>query len=182
MEDSLSPVLVLDFDGVLVHLDIDWDQIRKELSGLLGIKIISLNAFWDQHFGTESFRQASEMVERHELAALDRARPGEDVAAAIRAWGARCYVASMQSEKVLGVFSEKYGLGDHVHRMLGRNAFGSKKNQLLHIVKSEGGPLSKYTVIDDSKLNKKTCDELGLRCILFGKKDRLSDTIGRLIG
>ena len=31
-------------------------------------------------------------------------------------------------------------------------------------------------------ITSEACDELGLRCILFGKKDRLSDTVGRLIG
>jgi len=177
MEDNLTPVVVLDFDGVLVHLDIDWGQIRKELSELLGVKIDSLNVFWDQHFGTELFKRANDIVEGYELAALDRAKSDVDIDSVIRGLKARYYIASMQSEKVLNVFSEMHGLENQIHKMLGRNAFGSKRKQLMHIIENEGRPLSKYTVIDDSKLNKKTCNELGIHCILFGRKDNLHDII-----
>lgn len=179
MENRLTPVLVLDFDGVLVSLDINWAHVRQEVSKALGIPISSLNVFWEQYHGTEMFKKANDIAEKYEFQALERAHPKEDLGAALSGWSGRCYIASLQSEKVLKLFVERFKLQPYISEMLDRIAFGSKKRQLEYVMLKEGR--DNCVVIDDSKINQKMCAELGLRCIPFNiNKDRIHDIISKL--
>ncbi len=184
MESPL--VLILDFDGVLVNLGIDWVKVRKEVSNAIGREIYSLNDFWETHFQIGEFEAASRQVERHELDAIAKLNPKDisklkkTLERAVKPH-VTCYIASLQSEAALNRFLDVHGLAKYFKAVLGRCTYGSKRNQLEHIMKQEGGD-AKLVMIDDSKAVCRLCEELGIKCILFERsKDDLDSVIMALV-
>jgi phosphoglycolate phosphatase-like HAD superfamily hydrolase len=120
MFSKVEKVIVLDFDGIITDLNVDWKLVYGELSQHFGYKIQSLIIFWKESFGTEAFNESSRLVEEYELKALSNARPYDDVEPFLKSFNGRKYVASLQSQKVLDLFLEKYGLKRYFTQVLGR--------------------------------------------------------------
>ncbi len=179
---SNSSVFVLDFDGVITSLDIDWSRLRGEVSNVLGVKITTFLDFFETTWGTPVFSRASEMVKEHELEAAHRAKPYPDVASALEILRQKkntAYIASMQSNGVLDYFLGAHNLLQYFKETLGRESAGSKRRQLEHIAQIEG--LSANAVfIDDSRKHVATGKELGFRSIYF-RRGSGSPTLEELI-
>lgn len=171
-------VLVLDFDGVITSLNIDWNVVREEVSRTVGFKVDSMLAFWENYFGTKLFDLANDVVERYELEAVLNVKPYDDVEPALESFKGVAYLASMQSEKVIDFFLDKYDLKKYFRETLGRSRFESKTRQLQYIMAKETR-CEKVVLIDDSKRNIESFHEQGLSCILLNRKggDNLHDII-----
>jgi len=161
-------VLILDFDGVITKLDIDWVKVREEVSMAVGFQVNSLVDFWDKYFDTELFYVASRVVEKYEVEEALRAKPYEDVEKALNAFKGKVYIASLQSKKALHLFLEKNGLEGYFREVLGREDFGSKFRQVRYVVSREIGA-EKIILVDDSRRNISACKPLGIECILFNR-------------
>ena len=161
-------VLVLDFDGVITFLRIDWGLVRYLASEVAGFEIRSLLDFWRDYFGCEVFFRVSELVEGFEVEAAEVAEPVPEVADLIRKAsraGVKVYVATMQSEASVIRFLKKHGLLACVTDVLSREDLPTKKDMLKHILEIEGVKPEKVVFIDDSEKNIKYCAELGIKCI-----------------
>lgn len=162
-------VLILDFDGVITKLDIDWVKVREEVSKAVGFQVNSLVDFWDKYFGTELFHVASGVVEKYEVEEALRAKPYEDVEKALNAFKGKVYIASLQSKKALYLFLEKNGLRGYFREILGREDFGSKFRQVQYVMNKET-IAERIFLVDDSRRNISACKPLGIECILFNRK------------
>ena len=162
-------VLVLDFDGVVTRLEIDWSYVRAKVSETIGRRVDSLNAFWEESFGSSLFRKASALVEEYELQAVSKSRAYEDVRQALKSFDGPVYLASMQSGKAIDVFLNKHFLRRFFKEVLGRERFGSKERQLLYIIAGEDEG-AEIVLVDDSKRNLEMCNKLGIRCILLDRR------------
>ena len=65
--------VILDFDGVITNIDVDWDLLRERASNMTGALINSLLAFFDKYHGTDVFYMVSNEVELFEEKALEDA-------------------------------------------------------------------------------------------------------------
>jgi phosphoglycolate phosphatase-like HAD superfamily hydrolase len=168
MGSKVEKVLVLDFDGIITDLNVDWKLVISKLSQHFGHEIQNLIIFWKESFGTEAFNESSKLVEKYELKALSKARPYDDVEPFLKSFNGRKYVASLQSQKVLDLFLEKYGLKRHFTQVLGRDNFGCKRRQLEYIIKREKD--KDIIFIDDSLTNILECENLKVHKILFQRE------------
>jgi len=137
-----------------------------EISKAVGFEVHSILDFWDEYFSTRLSNIANNIVEKHELRAIMKAKPYDDVEATLREFDGEIYIASMQSKKALNIFMEKHGLKEYFREILSRNDFRNKRDQLKHIIDREK-EAEEIIFIDDSIRNLKICRELGVRCILF---------------
>jgi HAD superfamily hydrolase (TIGR01509 family) len=174
-------VLILDFDGVITSLNIDWITVREEVSRIVGFRVESMLEFWERYFNTELFNLANEIVERYELESITKAKPYDDVKTALQSFNGLIYLASMQSEKVLNIFLQKHGLKDYFKEVLGRERFGGKLRQVQYIIDREDNA-GRIILVDDSRRNISSCQALGIKCILFNRKtgDNLMQLINNL--
>jgi len=171
-------VLILDFDGVITSLNIDWITVREEVSRRVGFRVESMLEFWERYFNTELFNLANEVVESYEFEGIMKAKPYDDVKTALRSFDGLIYLASMQSERILSIFLQKHGLKDYFKEVLGRDRFGSKLRQVRYIIDREDNA-GRMILVDDSRRNISSCQVLGIKCILFNR--RAGDSLIRLI-
>ena len=161
-------VLVLDFDGVITFLRIDWGFVRYLASEVAGFEIRSLLDFWREYFGSDAFFRVSELVEGYEVKAAEVAEPVPEVTELIReaaGRGVKVYVATMQSEASVVLFLRKHGLINYVADVLSREDLPTKKDMLKHILEVEGVRPEEVVFVDDSEKNIVSCRELGVRCV-----------------
>jgi phosphoglycolate phosphatase-like HAD superfamily hydrolase len=171
-------ILVLDFDGVITNLNIDWITVREEVSRRVGFKVGSMLEFWERYFNTDLFNLANEIVEKYEFEGIINAKPYDDVKTGLQYFNGLVYLASMQSERILSIFLQKHGLIGYFKEVLGRVRFGSKLKQVRYIIEREDNA-RKIILVDDSRRNISSCYSLGVKCILFNRK--AGDSLIRLI-
>jgi len=162
-------ILVLDFDGVITNLNIDWDMVRTEVSRAVGFKVDSILAFWENYFGNKLFGIVNEIVEKYELEAALRLTPYDDVKPALESFKGVAYLASMQSEKVTSLFLDRHDLRKYFREILGRIRFGSKTRQLEYVMSRER-TCENVVLVDDSKRSIESCHKQGLSCILLNRE------------
>ena len=170
MENTVGTdyVLVLDFDGVITRLNIDWRSLREELSEYLGIKIVSINKLFEETYGTPTFWLAHEFVERRELLAVETSVLNEEVANLIVSFPGIKYVATLQSERAVVKFLEKHGLL-LFKEILGRPRFASKEQELRYILNTIEP--EKIIFIDDSRQNIEICKKLEIKYCIHMKNN-----------
>ena len=172
---SIIKVVVLDFDGVITFLDVDWGYVRSLASDAAGFEVGSLLDFWRDYFGSELFFRVSELVEDFEVEAARAAEPVPEVAELIReaaGRGIKVYVATMQSEASVIYFLRKHGLLRYVADVLSREDLPTKREMLEHILKTEGVSPEEVVFIDDSERHIRSCRELGIKCFNARSKIR----------
>jgi phosphoglycolate phosphatase-like HAD superfamily hydrolase len=111
-------ILILDFDGVITNLNIDWIAVREEVSMSVGFRVESMVEFWERYFDIELFNLANEIVKRYEFERITKAKPYGDVKTALQSFNGLIYLVSMQSEKILSIFLQKHGLRDYFKEVL----------------------------------------------------------------
>ena len=158
-------IYVLDFDGVITKLDIDWGRVRAEVSRVLGYPVDSLIDFFKSSFGSKRFFLVSKIVERYELDSVKKAEPYKDVSDFLSRIRSRpIYIASMQSEKAIRTFLRKHSLSPYFKDILARERFGSKYRQLKFLINNLNLQPTNILLVDDSKRNISACKKLGLKC------------------
>jgi phosphoglycolate phosphatase-like HAD superfamily hydrolase len=174
-------VLILDFDGVITDLDVDWELVYREVSKLSGYTIDGLLTFWENCYGTELFNSSSEIIEKHELEAISKATLYDDIKPALKSFEGPIYIASMQSHKALEAFFNRYDLKHFIKEALGRNNFGIKRRQIQYIINKEQGNKD-IIFVDDLLRNGDDCSDLGINFILFNRKkgDNLVKVVERI--
>lgn len=183
---------VLDFDGIITTLEIDWKSLQNQISATLNLKIDSFADFFEKNYGTEEFAKVSEIVKEKESQAARLAKPYSDVTVALRflqennSWA---YVASMQSVEVLNYFLRKFDLVPFFKVVFGRENGGCKRSQLQQIRKLEydgqngrekrktGRKSANLVLIDDLQRNVIIGTELGYDSILYRRGENSSSLV-----
>ena len=160
-----NAVLVLDFDGVVAKLNVDWMKVYSRVSEIAGYKVTDLITFWKNTYGTSIYDKANKIIEEYEMEAISKSEIYDDVIEALELFKGRKYLASMQSQKVLEKFLEEYGIRKYFKEVLGRDRFGSKRRQLMYILEKERG--NKVYFIDDLQRNVDSCIDLEIECIII---------------
>lgn len=164
-----SWIAVLDFDGVVTRLDLDWKKIREEVSKAVGREISSLNEYFRESYGTEDFMIAHSIVEKYELEAVEIAKPFEDALMLLNSFPQPIIISTMQSEKAVWKFLFLNNLERTVSAVLGRPRFGSKSDELKWIRENGAFREMRVLFIDDSVQNVKDCLNYDFFCIWIKK-------------
>ncbi|WP_461866915.1 HAD family hydrolase [Thermococcus sp.] len=158
--------VVLDFDGVIAKVDLDWSLVKEKVSLETGIKIDSFTEFFNSNFGSPEYDLVSRALEKYEKSALEAASPYPDVKVVLEAINRPLIIATMQTESVVRSFLKKHELLMYISDILGRNRFGSKKEELIYISKKYGSGI----FVDDRPSNCKVARKLGFKAFLLDRR------------
>ena len=175
MADNIGKIkaIALDFDGVIVNLDLDWKAAICQASAISGYDIKSLILFYEEQFGTPIFEKISGEMETLELHALRTSPILPHVKEAIEMLAQKnidLYIVSMQSQRVIKQFLEQHGLEVYFKEIVTREKCPGKKAQVTYVLKQAGINPIQLLLIDDSKRNISLCSELGVACFHFQNK------------
>jgi beta-phosphoglucomutase-like phosphatase (HAD superfamily) len=178
MENSVDSAyrvkaVALDFDGVITNLDVDWKAAIRQASVIVGYDIKSLLTFYEASQGKPIFHTVSREMEKLELQALKNAQLTpfiEDFLQKICEKQIGMYVVSMQSAQVVKMFLRQHELTGYFRKIITRERCPSKKSQIKHIIEETGIHPSEILLIDDSKRNITSCQELGIMCFHFTRQ------------
>jgi phosphoglycolate phosphatase-like HAD superfamily hydrolase len=179
LSNSKNCAIVLDFDGVMTSLDVDWKVLHAGIEAKLNLTFDSFADFFERNYGSLEFERVSDLVKQTELEAVKRSEPYSDVLPAlemIRNEGSKAYISSMQSRDVLNYFLEKFELVSYFESWLGRENGGSKRSQLEQI-KNSVSKKKEYSsvgnrlyLVDDLARNISVGRNLGYESILFKRE------------
>lgn len=111
--------LILDFDGVITHLIVDWPELKRQLN-----KALALPVDTDRHTAflyakvTHQFMVYQKIVSQFELAHLDQAKPSPLIQE-IEANHTSFAIVSNNSRLTLQTYVEKHHLQDLCHHFVG---------------------------------------------------------------
>jgi phosphoglycolate phosphatase-like HAD superfamily hydrolase len=172
--------VALDFDGVITNLDIDWNAAIRQASEIAGYDVKSLLLFYENCFGTPFFQIVSSEMEKIELEAIRRSQVLPFVKESLQKLSEKqveVYIVSMQSFRVVKEFLDQHGLTSFFKDIITRERAPSKKAQIECLLKETGNIPNQIMLIDDSKRNINTCNELGVICFHFQRKQNPSEAM-----
>ena len=168
---SKNLCIILDFDGVLTKLDINWKIVIERVSNVLGIKISSLYEIILKYWRTSLYNIISNVIEEFELQSLNNAKliPTIEELNKLSKIGKLC-IASLQSRKVIEKFLKKYGIENYFEKIMTRDDYPRKYMQIFKIINELNVSPENTILIDDLERNCDECIEIGIKCIIFGKE------------
>ncbi|AET33369.1 hypothetical protein P186_1968 [Pyrobaculum ferrireducens] len=171
-------VVVLDFDGVIARLDVDWASLRRAVRDRLGLDVRSINEAFRELCGTPFFFALHEFVEAYEVESAARAGVFPDVAHFLEKWSGVAAIASMQSERAIRLALSLSGLDEAFSEIAARPRFCSKEAELRHFAEKYGA--DKIIFVDDRYDNVEVCRKIGIAgCVRLDR--RRGDTLSALL-
>jgi HAD superfamily hydrolase (TIGR01509 family) len=122
-------LLVLDFDGVMTRLELDWRTLKADLSTEcrtcwgLDVSFSPLESGRErvlQKLGREALDRLDDLIARRELAALESCRIETGAARLLERHTGRAALVSSNSRRVLAAALEKFGLAGRFEQVVGR--------------------------------------------------------------
>jgi len=158
-------VLLVDFDGVITSLDIDWSRVRERISELVGEPVESVTLLLRRLWGTRLYWQVSRVIEDFELEALTRAEPLPGSVEGLnyaKGLGLKIYIASLQAESVIRGFLHAWKLENLVDAIFSREYTPWKTVMALSASLLEGVKMADMVFIDDNERNLREVASLGV--------------------
>ncbi|MEM4827656.1 MAG: HAD family hydrolase [Desulfurococcaceae archaeon] len=144
---SLNCVVVLDVDGTLIPILVDFEKLRSDVRRLLGVDH-PLRPLGESlarlQVSDEAKRRAWELIEREEELSLSRLNPsdlGENLLflELLRSMGADVYFVTMRSSKTARMLFSKLGVNIDESKVVTRDLSSFRVEQLRAIVERAGG-------------------------------------------
>lgn len=179
MESSITPkvsAVALDFDGVIVNVEVDWKEMIKLASKVSGREVKSLLVFYADNFCDPTFHKVSEAIEKYELEALKTSPQVPYIEETLKTLAEKkipVYIVSMQTTRAITNYLEQRGLASYIKEVVGRERFPNKRAQVQYVTTqaAEG----QVVFVDDLKRNLDSCRDLGVVCFLFERTNKPSD-------
>ncbi len=160
-------LIVVDVDGTIIPLLVNFDEIREKIRRLLGINhpLKPLGeSLANLPINEEDKRKAWEIIENAELESIEKINPelvreNTLILKQLRENGYKVILVTMRSRKTLLPLLEKLGLTEFSSSSLTRDNYPSRKQQLEHVKKGFQG---KIVFIGDTIYDEKVAFELGV--------------------
>jgi phosphoglycolate phosphatase-like HAD superfamily hydrolase len=179
MAHSISPkvsAVALDFDGVIVNVDVDWKEMIRKASNISGQDVKSLLIFYEKNFGTPIFQKVSGEIEKCELQALKKSQQVPYVPEALKFFaekGIPVYIVSMQTTQAIKTYLDEQGLTGFIKEIISRERFPNKRAQVQYVQSlTKGGQV---LFVDDLKRNLESCRDLNVVGFLFERNQKLKN-------
>jgi phosphoglycolate phosphatase-like HAD superfamily hydrolase len=179
MASRITPkvsAVALDFDGVIVNVEVDWKQMIKKASEISGQEVKSLLTFYEQNFGTSTFEKVSPEIEKVELEALKTSPQVpfiEDTLKTLAEKKIPIYIVSMQTKRAITGYLEQHGLSGYIKEVVSRERYPNKRAQVQYVTTQTAG--GQVLFVDDLKRNLDSCRDLGVVCFLFQRTNKPKD-------
>lgn len=168
--------VALDFDGVIVNVEVDWKEMIKLASKVSGQEVKSLLVFYANNFCHPTFHKVSQAIEKYELEALKTSPQVpyiEDTLKALAEKKIPVYIVSMQTTRAITDYLEQHGLAGYIKEVVSRERFPDKRAQVQYVISKEVG--GQVLFVDDLKRNLDSCRDLGVVCFLFQRTNKPKD-------
>jgi len=160
--------VVYDLDGTLVHLDVDWQAVERDLEALLAEMGVSAGGLvaWDLLDAAEGAgigAEADAVICRHERDGAERARR-LPLADELRDGVMPAAVCSLNCEAACRIALERMGLLECVTAVVGRDTVGARKPDpapLLCAVESLGVAPAAAVFVGDAERDAETARRAG---------------------
>ncbi|SDF64712.1 HAD family hydrolase [Halorientalis regularis] len=170
--------LVYDLDGTLVHLDVDWEEVREEVAAVLrprGVDVDGADLWTLLELSEEAGyrRLVDETIaefEREGARASRRLPPARTVPA-----DQPVGVCSLNAESACRIALETYGLDGHVDVIVGRDSVATEKphpEPLLRTVEGLGAAPERTLFVGDSERDEKTARRAGTDYVYVRELER----------
>jgi phosphoglycolate phosphatase-like HAD superfamily hydrolase len=167
--------VALDFDGVMAHLDVDWNEVIRKVSKELGYDVKSVLTFYRENFGTPVYQKISLEIEKTEVEAAKKAQPTPHLKEFLDTLNKRhidVFIVSMQTQKGIATFLENHGLTKHFKEIITRDKLPDKRAQVEYAAKKTSG---KLLFVDDLKRNIVSCQDLDILSFYFPRNPKTDE-------
>jgi phosphoglycolate phosphatase-like HAD superfamily hydrolase len=168
--------VALDFDGVIVNVEVDWKEMIKLASKVSGQDVKSLLVFYANNFCDPTFQKVSQAVEKYELEALKTSPQVpyiEDTLKALAEKKIPVYIVSMQTNRAITGYLEQHGLVGYIKEVVSRERFPDKRAQVQYVTTQATD--GQVLFVDDLKRNLDSCRDLDVVCFLFQRTNKPKD-------
>lgn len=179
MASSITPkvsAVALDFDGVIVNVEVNWKEALKMASKASGQEVKSLLTFYDQNYGLPIYQRVSSEIEKLELEALNRSPQVPYIEETLKTLAEKkipIYIVSMQTKRAITDYLEQHGLAGYIKEVVSRERFPNKRAQVQYVTAQTAG--GQVLFVDDLKRNLDSCRDLGVFCLLFERTNKPKD-------
>jgi phosphoglycolate phosphatase-like HAD superfamily hydrolase len=166
--------LLLDLDGTLIKLGVDWAEVRRRVEPIVGCPPPGMTIFaWLSRVEDEArVREALRVVEEAELEGLRSATVDREVAEllqALKEGGCRLALVSMQGSRAVEGALRELGLEGAFDVVVTRDFSLSREHQLREALRVEGG--GEAVFLCDRGEDVEAAAKLGIQAV----KARLAD-------
>lgn len=164
-------IVIVDIDGTIVPNLVDFERLRAEIRKIIGtnhpLKPLG-ESLESLTINDDLKRKAWELIEREELASIERLRVDDvisnvlSIIDALRK-GYEIILVTIRSSKTAIPLLERIGLRDYIHEIVTRDLYATRKMQLRYLMdKSADLPI---VFLGDTQYDQQAALELGLKFI-----------------
>jgi phosphoglycolate phosphatase len=168
-------VLVSDLDGTLVHVPVNWSEVKKALSKALKTEVSSI---FEALRGARSkdeglYRELSKLVEEYEVNSmkdLKELRGSKELLKRVKVYGVKVAVVTLQSERSLKEALEVSGLAPYVDVYVTRDEELDRARQIKIALQRLGAEIGRDAIafIGDRPSDLNAGRSLGIPTIIIG--------------
>ena len=170
--------IIFDLDGTLVELPVNWREVISSVENMLGIKVRSLLELYPKIWGTEKYELVSRMVERFEMASLDRFRFLDDSLQLLRDLSSKYQLGliTFQGINVAKRITEMIGINGLL--MATRDDAPTRIEQISRIVSATRYEFEDFLVVGDLLNDVYSALKVGCHAVLVDRYNRYDDING----
>ncbi len=162
--------VILDFDGVITRLEVDWRRVAEEVSRRTGLIFESMLNLLPRIWNTELYRDVDEIIETFELEDVREKTVDSEVVECLSRLSKffALHIATMQSRRVVEYFLRKHDLMKYFKYVLTRSEYPRKVYQVRRIIELANARPEQVYLIDDLERSCDECvEELGINCLIL---------------
>jgi len=167
--------IIFDLDGTLVELPVNWREVISTVENMLGIKVRSLLELYPKIWGTEKYELVSRMVERFEMASLDRFRFLDGSPQLLRDLSSKYQLGliTFQGINVAKRITEMIGINGLL--MATRDDAPTRIEQISRIVSATQYEFEDFLVVGDLLNDVYSALKVGCHAVLVDRYNRYDD-------
>lgn len=145
-------VFISDLDGTLVHVPVNWLEVRRALSNALGFEVTSIfEALRNVRARNEElYRRLSRLIEDYEVNAmrnLEEIKGSKELLRRLKSMGVRIAIVTLQSEKSLKMALDVSGLTPYVDVYVTRDEELNRAKQIKIALRKLGAEVGRDLIV-----------------------------------
>ena len=181
--------IILDLDGTLIRVSIDWNHIREKIRELLGLgkdaplKPIA-TAVFTYYRDSEKFPEVVELIENEELKSIESASyPSEfpDLLKEIRKCGYKLALVTLRSWRTTEPLLIKLGVRDLFDVVVTRDEVPERSSQLVRVLECLGVGREEALFVGDWVGDEEAGRAVGVRIVIVKGPEEVVELLGSLL-
>jgi len=166
--------VILDLDGTLVRVEVDWDGLRERVRRVLGVgedaclKPLA-TAVLKQYRGHVGFRKAIELIENEELRSIESAEYPSGIPELIRglrSCGYKVALVTLRSWRTAEPLLTRLGITEVLDVVITRDDVCDRASQLVKAIESLGVEKGEVVFVGDWEGDREAGEAVGIRTLI----------------